>query len=199
MVSAYRGPASALTRAPPLEPGHTGAMVVVFEGLVWTSYAQLYLTTGRLEPPLPDEAFVGQANGLCGAAVTGTLFMVTGTHTGGIPVRVVVHDAAPEVGAWSEVVEVVEVSLVPDGAQAILLGWGSDPSVRFALHGACYRARWSGSGMDEGRAHDVADASHPAADHYELALWPAPASADAIVRRTGATASYWHDSGFTRR
>jgi hypothetical protein len=46
-------------------------MSVVFEGLVNTAYAQLYLTTGQAEIPNPDDAFVGQANGLSGATTPG--------------------------------------------------------------------------------------------------------------------------------
>jgi hypothetical protein len=170
-------------------------MVVVFEGLVHSAYGQLYVTSGRVEPALPDEAFVGQVNGLCGGAVGGTLFMVTGTHTGSIPVRVVVEDVAPPLGEWEEI---VEVAFRPAGPRAALMGWASDPSVCFDLPAATYRVRWSASAMDAGRRQDVADEASPAPDRYELAFWPAPAAPDAIVRRTGQAAAYWHDVGFFR-
>ena len=170
-------------------------MVVVFEGLVHSAYAQLHVTTGTLEPALPDEAFVGQANGLCGCAVEGAIFLVTGTHTGSIPVRVVVYEAAPPVGEWEEI---VEAAFAPDAPRAALMGWASDPSAYFDLPAATYRVRWSASGMDAGRRQDVADEASPAPDRYELAFWPAPAAPDAIVRRTGQAAAYWHDLGFYR-
>lgn len=170
-------------------------MDLVFDGLVWTSYAQATLTTGGAEPPLPDDAFRGQANGLCGASVAGALFLVTGTHTGRVPVRVLVDDVAPDLGDWEEA---VEVSLVPAGPEAALAGWGSDPAVRFSLSADAYRVRWSAAGMDAGRDQDVADDDHPAQDSYELALWPAPVAPDAILRRTSRIAAYWHDDGFRR-
>jgi hypothetical protein len=169
-------------------------MVVVFDGLVSTSYSQLTLTSGTGDPASPDEAFVGQSNGLAGGAVDGALFLVVGTHTGSIPVRVVVHDAPPPLGDWEEI---VEVGFAPASPVAFLSGWAEDPSARFDLTAPEYRARWSAAGMDA--AHDrVADETTPALDRYELALWPEPASPDAIVRRTGPRAAYWHDAGFFR-
>lgn len=168
---------------------------VVFDGLVSTSYAQMTLVTGWVEPPIPNDAFVGQVNGLCGATVPGALFLVTGTHTGLIPVRIRLLDAAPELGSWAEI---VEASLAPAGPQAAFAGWAADPAVRFDLPAPCYRVRWSATGMDA--AHDrVADEANPALDHFELALWPAPPAPDAILRRTSVLAAYWHDQGFMPR
>ncbi|RFA14989.1 hypothetical protein B7R22_07585 [Subtercola boreus] len=170
-------------------------MTVVFDGTVFTSYGQLHLVSGDEEPPPPDGAFFRQANGLCGAAVPGALFLVTGTHTGDIPVRVVVTDAEPALGEWEEI---VEVSFTPEGTSAAFLGWAGDPVAGFEAPAPCYRARWSASGMDAGKQQDVADAQDPAPDAYELALWPAPGAADRIARRTGSVAGEWHDGGFDR-
>ncbi|MDM4763665.1 hypothetical protein QT381_11665 [Galbitalea sp. SE-J8] len=94
-------------------------MGALFDGLVFTSHAQLTLTTGLVEPPIPDLAFIGQENGLCGATVTGALFLITGTRTGWTPVRVSLWDEAPGLGEWEEV---VEASLVPAG-EAAFAGW----------------------------------------------------------------------------
>jgi hypothetical protein len=169
-------------------------MSVIFEGLVHTSYMQLYLTTGQVEVPLPDRAFVGQVNGLSGAAIPGALFLVTATHTGAIPVRVMLLDDEPAVGDWEEV---VDVSMVPSGRDAAFGGWAANPSASFDLPAASYRVRWSGRGMDA--AYDAtATEEVPALDAYELALWPSAVAADEIVRRTSAAASHWHDKGFER-
>ncbi|GAA3803983.1 hypothetical protein [Cellulomonas soli] len=171
-------------------------MGVVFDGVVWTSYAQLTVTTDLVGTPSPDEAFVSQVNGLCGAAVAGGLFLITGTHTGQVPVRVSVLDTAPSgLGEWDEV---VEVNLRPATRHAALSGWADDPAVRFDLPADSYRVRWCASGMDAGHAQDVADDEHPAPDHYELMLWPEAPAADSIIRRTSAQAAYWHERGFTR-
>lgn len=164
-------------------------MRVLFDGLVFTSYAQLTLTTGMAETPIPNVAFMDQVNGLCGAAAAGALFLITGTHTGWIPVRISLWNERPGLGDWEEV---VEASLTPAGGAAFA-GWAENPVARFDLPASSYRVRWNARGMDAGHA-----AEHPAPDSYELMLWPAPPSADAILRRTAAQASYWHDAGFTR-
>lgn len=170
-------------------------MRVLFDGQVFTSYAQMTLTTGMVEPPIPDVAFIGQENGLCGAAVAGALFLVTGTHTGWVPMRVSLWDEAPGLGEWEDV---VEASLAPAG-EAAFAGWADDPVARFELPASSYRVRWNVRGMDAGHAQSNADAEHPAPDAYELMLWPAPYSSDAILRRRAAQAAYWHDEGFARR
>jgi hypothetical protein len=169
-------------------------MSVIFEGLVNTAYMQLYLTTGQVEAPLPDSAFVGQVNGLSGAAIPGALFLVTATHTGEIPVRIVLLDDEPAPGDWEEI---VDVSFVPSDRHTAFSGWAENPSATFDLPAASYRVRWSGRGMDA--AHDAtATGENPALDAYELALWPAAVAPDGIVRRTSAAAGYWHDKGFNR-
>lgn len=40
------------------------------------------------DPPGLEETFAGQVNGLCGAAVAGSLFLTFGLHTGAEPVSV---------------------------------------------------------------------------------------------------------------
>jgi hypothetical protein len=167
-------------------------MSVVFEGLVNTAYAQLYLTTGQAEIPNPDDAFVGQANGLSGATTPGAVFLITATHTGAIPVRIVLLDDEPAPGEWEEI---VDVSLVPDRQDASFSGWAGDPSATFELPAGSYRVRWSGRGMDAARDMTATE-MEPALDAYELALWPAAIALDRIVRRTSAAAGYWHDGGF---
>ncbi|WP_448719924.1 hypothetical protein [Microbacterium natoriense] len=170
-------------------------MSTLFDGLIWTSYRQLLLVSGTASEPSPEEAFIGQSNGLCGAAVAGTLFLVTGTHTGEIPVRVTRWDAAPELGDWEEI---VEADLVVGEGATTLAGWASDFSAALALVPGRWRARWSGSGMDAAHQHD-ATPEEPASDRYELALWSTAASTpDAIIRCTSTEATHWHDHGFPR-
>jgi len=170
-------------------------MTVVFDGIVWTAYSQLELVTPGAASIDPRDAFEGQANGLCGANVRGALFLVTGIHTGDVPVQVNVMDAAPGLGGWEEI---VEVTFQPEGTEAVLCGWASDPTVSFQLDAPSYRVRWCASGMDEGKAQDVADETNPAPDRYAVYLWPAPVSGDAVVRRTSEVAAYWHDHGLIR-
>jgi hypothetical protein len=44
---------------------------VLFDGEVWVHYGQLYVDGGVDQPDDMGDAFVGQSNGLCGAAVPG--------------------------------------------------------------------------------------------------------------------------------
>jgi hypothetical protein len=60
----------------------------------------LQVTTGRLFPAENgglglEESFQGQSNGLCGAACSGMLFLITGLHTGHVGFTVDVLDARP--------------------------------------------------------------------------------------------------------
>lgn len=169
---------------------------VLFDGLVSTAYSQLYLSSapGAL-PPDPQIAFRGQRNGLCGAGADGALFLVIGTHTGEVPVRVVLASGEPEAGDWEEV---VEVSFTPTTSDITLEGWGGMFGVELLLPMATYRAQWSGNGFEAGKRQDVATPDRPAPDRYELTLWPAPAAPDEVLRVTSEEARYWHDRGFPR-
>ncbi|MHA7262470.1 hypothetical protein ACX80W_04595 [Arthrobacter sp. TMN-37] len=165
----------------------------LFEDLVSTSYSQLYLLSGGAELVHPAEAFVGQNNGLCGGSVDGAAFLVTGTHTGLIPVCVQLLDTAPPLGDWEEI---VEISFRPHGVRTGLYGWAENASFVFDLPDPSYRLRWSASGMDEGKAQDVATEERPAPDRYEISFWPAPYAPDTILRSTSRNAQYWQRSGF---
>lgn len=79
---------------------------VLFDGDVEVHYGFLALKPATAAAD-PAAGRAGQLNGLCGAAEPGCLSMVTGLHTGGVPVRIEAHDEEPPVGAeWEEVVEV---------------------------------------------------------------------------------------------
>ena len=69
-------------------------MSTLFEGAVRVQYGQVYVLS---DPSLVDvtDCFVGQRNGLCGAAAEGRLFLVTGLHTGHVAFRVELHEREP--------------------------------------------------------------------------------------------------------
>lgn len=160
------------------------------DGQIWISYSQAYLTSGGDEYPQLDVCFPGQVNGLLGAAVPGCLYLVTGLHTGWVPITVEVHDARPAVGpAWEEV---VEASFRPEGTTVTLLGCMGDEPVEFDLAVVSYRARYCASGMDAARAADTRSEDEPESDRYLLQLWPAPPAPDEVLRRTSEIAEYWH-------
>lgn len=168
-------------------------MRLLFDDLVFTCYAQMTFQTAPRPLDL-DRAFHGQANGLCGAGDPGALFLVTGTHTGSIPVRISLWDSEPNLGDWPDI---VEVSLVPEGDGG-LWPWGENPVVEFPLPSDSYRVRWNGRAMDEGAAAPDIELGSPSPDSYELMLWPAPVAADRIVRQGSNQAAYWHDEGFSK-
>jgi hypothetical protein len=170
-----------------------GEQRTVYSGTVWVAYSQAYVESSD-ETPMPDRAFGGQANGLCGAAVSGGLFLTTGLHTGRVGFAVEVHDTPPPFGEKWE--EIVEVSFTPASPQVFLTEWGGgagDGPRPLGLAPGDWRARYCGTGMDAASsAGPPADGEEPV-DEYLLQFWPAPVSVDRVVRQTSAKAAYWHD------
>jgi hypothetical protein len=81
-------------------------MTRVFEGKIHVDYSQAYVLVGEIGTPDLYDAFRGQTNGLCGAAVRGALWLITGMHTGRVGFTVDVLDAPPPLDdAWEEIVE----------------------------------------------------------------------------------------------
>ncbi|MCO8269030.1 hypothetical protein M1L60_00335 [Actinoplanes sp. TRM 88003] len=131
----------------------------------------------------------GQLNGLVGAAVPGQLSLVTGLHTGDVPLVVRWHDAEPAVGAdWEDV---VEVSFEPPGPDLLVAAFEDSFALRLPVVRSL-RARLSASGMDAGHDADTTPDDGTSPDRYLLELWPAAPAADAVVRQTSDIAAYWH-------
>jgi hypothetical protein len=161
---------------------------VLFDGLLNVHYGYLNL---RPEDEAPSDlalSFRTQTNGLLGAGEPEQLFLRVGLHTGAVPVRVVLADAAPPLGDWEEMVE-APYRLTMSGLWLTAF----DDAVEIELEPGQYRARWSGSGMDEGHAQDTVLADETAPDRYELVLWPdTEGRPDEILRTTSEQATYWH-------
>ncbi|WCN04568.1 hypothetical protein [Streptomyces sp. M92] len=167
-------------------------MRTVYSGELHVSYGQFYVDSRRDDDgPAPWAARAGQSNGLCGAAVPGHLFLVTGLHTGRVGLTVEVHGAAPPLDdAWEEV---VEASFRPARAPAVVLPWGDGPLCTLDLLPTDHRVRYCGRGMDRGREEELAVLEGAApVDHYLLQFWPAPPAPDVVVRQTSGSAAYWH-------
>lgn len=161
---------------------------MLFDRLISIHYPFLFITSVPDDfGPDISESLRGQRNGLCGGAVPGALYMGTGTHTGEIPVRVVLYETPPPLADWEEI---VEVSFRPETPDLTLRSF--DDAAELLLPVNDYRARWSATRMDAGKAQGVPDHEHPAVDRYELAFWPEPPSPDSIVRVTGVEAAYAH-------
>jgi hypothetical protein len=167
--------------------------MVVLAGGVRVSYGQFYAMDGWIEQPLLEEAFHGQANGLCGARTGRSLFFITGLHTGRVPVDVQILDARPVLESdWEEA---VEASVQLTGSELVVLGWAGESDHTISVPGTGpYRVRYCASGMDAGRDQDTRMDDEPASDRYRIQCWPAPMSPDAILRQTSRIAAYWHTS-----
>ncbi|MFJ9855644.1 hypothetical protein [Streptomyces sp. NPDC101150] len=166
-------------------------MQTLLAGEVQVSYWQLYVESDA-EPICGglDAAFAGQANGLCGAAVPGGLFLSTGLHSGHVGFTVELHATAPEFSAeWDEI---VEVSFRPASPHVSLAQWAGAASWALDLDEIDYRVRYCGTGMDEGRARDTLFEGEPQVERHLLQFWPAPAAADRVIRQTSKTAEASH-------
>jgi hypothetical protein len=162
---------------------------IVFDQEIHVHYRQFYVES-RTEDFFEGltESRGGQANGLCGAAVSGLLFLTTGLHTGHTRVTVEVLDAPAPIGdEWEDV---VEASFRP--AKVALVQWAGEASWPLPLAPIDYRVRYSATGMDRARGRDTLLAGEPLLDRYLLQIWPAPLAPDAVIRETSQCAAYWH-------
>ena len=161
---------------------------VLFDGEVVVHYGQIYVECGD-DPSMfefsLETAFAGQDNGLCGAAVPGRLYLVTGLHTGHLPFRVEVHDRQPPVGGQWE--EVVEASFTPTGGDIGLVQWAGEASWPLDIDPVAHRVRYCATGMDNEHTDQP---GHP--ERYLLQFWPEPPSPDRVLKQTTTTAAYWH-------
>ncbi|PKW13115.1 hypothetical protein [Saccharopolyspora spinosa] len=158
----------------------------------WVHYGQIYVQ-GEQDFGGLSECFGGQDNGLCGAASPGTLYLITGLHTGRVGFTVELHDQAPPLDdTWEEI---VEVSFHPEGDTA-LVGWGGEGFWPLDLRESDYRVRYCAIRMDEARELDTRMDEETQVDRYLLQFWPAPPGPDRVLRQTSAAANYWH--GFAR-
>ena len=137
----------------------------------------------------PVDPMVGQACGLAGARIPHQLSLVTGLHTGDVPLTITWDEHEPELDdAWTDAVEVsVELRGTALALETFEEGYGAT-----VPQAGWHRARYCASGMDEGKELDTPDEGEPAPDRYLLQLWPAPQAPEALVREGSEIAAYWH-------
>lgn len=162
----------------------------LFAGPLWVHYGQAYMLVDDSDPPDLQACFRGQANGLCGTASSGAMFLITGLHTGQVGFTVEVSEAPPELDlSWEEIVEAPFA--VPDSDVA-LYEWGEAAGHLLRLAAGQYRARYSGRNMQAGHDQDTSVDSETIIDQYRLQFWPATAAPDEVIRQTSPIAAYWH-------
>lgn len=173
-----------------------GAVETLMSGEVRVDYGQMYVLSDPENDGGGDlvAAFAGQEAGLCGAAVPGSLFLVTALHTGIVGLTVELHDDPPPLDPLWE--EVVEVSFRPLSSRTSFVEWGGRAWRGLDLEQICHRVRYSARGMAEASIPNSWEPrrTEEPVDHYLLQFWPcSPASPARIVKRTTTRAASWHD------
>lgn len=166
---------------------------LVFDGPLRMQYGQAYVLSPGCGDVLPDDAYSGQRNGLCGAGVEGALFLTTGLHTGYVQLVVTVHDVSPPLGEdWEEI---VEASCTFVSIPVVLQNWNGEVVCELPLAEGTYRVRYSAKGFGEAPEGD-GENGQELVESYALAFWPATAESDRVIRQTTLKAAYWNDGGW---
>jgi hypothetical protein len=166
-------------------------MTRIFDGGLYVHYRQAYVLSNAQETSELPDCFKGQTNGLCGAAVSDTLFLITGLHTGHVHLSVDVLDAPPPLDQTWE--EVVEVPFMINGEGASLNDWNGKCVCEIPLSPGTYRVRYCARDMDRGREVDTILQNEEPIDFYNLAFWSADLLPDVVLKQTSEIAAYWHE------
>jgi hypothetical protein len=165
-------------------------MTRIFDGQLYVHYGQAYVNSSENHDLYLEDAFRGQTNGLCGAALPGALFLITGLHTGGVNLTVdVLDDLPPLDDTWEEI---VEVSFTPSSEKVILSDWNGQSVCDIPLREEAYRVRYCARGMDCGKEIDTYVEGEPV-DSYALIFWQGNLAPDVVVKQTSQVAAYSHN------
>lgn len=164
-------------------------MAKIFQGPVKVHFGQIYVLPMDSYGLELDDSFCGQANGLCGGSISGTLFLITGLHTGEVEFTLEVFDAEPSIDEKWE--EIVEVSLDVGEKPISVMNWDGDKVCGIPVTKGCYRVRYCAFDMDLGHESLGGDGI---VDFYHLSIWPSPRADDAVVKQTSHSAHYWHET-----
>ena len=166
-------------------------MQILFDGEVNTDYDQIYVVSEPYSHGDLDTAFRGQVNGLCGGAFPGFLYLSTGLHAGHVGFTVELHQEAPSVDAFWE--DVVEVPFRPSSETLHVIELFGPAACSLAAPLVDLRVRYRAHGMDAAAPLHFVPDDEPIVDRYLLQFWPAPPSADRVLRQTSAVAAHRHD------
>lgn len=157
---------------------------------MYVHYGQAYIETGNRIFSELEASFVGQNNGLCGAASSGSLFLLTGLHTGRVKFTLDVFDSPPPIDPFWE--EIVEVPFTVGREEVRLFDWNGECVCNIPLPPGTYRVRYCAHNMTGGKLADTVLEEEESVDSYSLTFWPATLSPDTILKQTSKTAAYWH-------
>jgi hypothetical protein len=154
----------------------------IFDGHLNVHYGQAYVLSRDNRGADMDDSFQGQSNGLCGAALPGMLFLITGLHTGHVGLTVDVLNERPELDStWDEI---VEVSFSVGESPVALEDWDGETVTSIPLSSGNYRVRYCARNMDRGHEVDTILNEEEAVDFYSLTFWPEAASEDCVIKQT---------------
>lgn len=174
--------------------------MIIFDELVDVHYGFIHVFSLVDDDEFPPSAtggfdgdpvgpVMGQVCGLAGARIPHQLSLVTGLHTGDVPLTISWDEEEPPLDEeWTDAVEVsVELRGTTLALETFEGGYGAT-----VPQAGCHRARYCAAAMDEGNRVDTPDEGEQAPDRYLLQLWPAPQAPEAVVREGSEIAAYWH-------
>ena len=165
-------------------------MTRIFEGRLKVNYGQAYVESSEHRGVGLEESFCGQINGLCGAAYPGSLFLITGLHTGYVGFTLDVLDTPPSLDdVWEEI---VEVSFKPKLRKIIMFNWDGEKVCDIPLLPKTYRVRYCARNMELGSEVDSIVEEEPV-DFYALMFWQGDLAPDVVVKQTSPVAAGWHN------
>ncbi|MDB2686669.1 hypothetical protein N9Y42_05615 [Mariniblastus sp.] len=168
----------------------------IFDGKLYVAYSQAYIHADEDADFLDEDGFAGQKNGLCGAALTNSLFLITGLNTGHVNFSIDLCDSEPPIDpTWEEVVETpFNLTMSDFMIDFGLYNWDYELVVPIPLNIGTYRVRYSAKGMERGRTKDTILSDEEPVDSYLLEFWASPLKPDAIIKQTSDIAAYWHNA-----
>jgi hypothetical protein len=166
-------------------------MTRIFHGRLYVHYGQAYVLPNTQQTSELPDCFQGQTNGLCGAAISNVLFLITGLHTGHIQLSIDVLDNPPSLDQTWE--DIVEVPLRVNSEMTSLYDWNGNCICDIPLSPGTYRVRYCARNMDRGNEVDTILEEEDPVDFYHLDFWSADPLQDVVLKQTSKIAAYWHD------
>ncbi len=174
----------------PVTPSTLPKPAVVYDSQMFTCYGIFTAISHNVQGLPPHEAMAGQANGICGGALPGGLFLTVGIHTGHVKIAVELHDYAPPIDtSWDEIVEApCNFTSLPVSFNS----WDGDGLYLPLDDGGEYRARFCAKSF--GKTDQLLPHGGETDECYRLLLWPEAWRPDAVLKQTSDTAAYWHSA-----
>ena len=161
----------------------------LFSGIFPICYGQFYFFTNKDWNGDLRASFSEQNNGLCGVTNKGSVFFITGLHTGSITLSIDFYETEPEIDFSQD--EIVEASFSVGNDAAWLEAWGGELKKELNLPIGDYKIRYYAK--DFGLAEEHGDYEEGNIEFYKIDIWPSKIAEDKIIKITSEMAKYWHN------